>query len=318
MAKVIGIDLGGTAVKFGLFESSGMLLEKWSIPTPQEDGNDSVLKAIAESILQKISGTGIQTDDIAGAGLAVPAPVTGGGDIPKVVNINWEARNISNDLGKYLPYPVTALNDANAAALGELWMGAGQGVSSLVMVTLGTGVGGGVIIDGRPLTGRNGAAGEIGHICVDPDEEESCNCGNKGCLEQYSSATGFVRIAKRLIREAKEHGTQTILDEENVDSRLIMDACAKGDTAAMQALSQMTDILGRTLASVACVADPEVFVIGGGVSNAGELLRKPIEEAYRKYAFHAHRGTDIVLACLGNDAGIYGAAYYVIQALSKA
>ncbi|MBQ8547414.1 MAG: ROK family protein, partial [Lachnospiraceae bacterium] len=205
--------------------------------------------------------------------------------------------------------PVMAGNDANVAALGEMWKGGGQGHNDLVVVTLGTGVGGGIIINGKMLTGANGAGGEIGHIHVQDGEPEECGCGNKGCLEQYASATGIVRIAKRILEKTQQ---ATVLNADSVTAKDVWDAVKAGDAVAIQVAEQFGKYLGEGLAAIAGVVNPEAFVIGGGVSKAGEILLSYVEKNYKPVVFHGSRDVKFALATLGNDAGIFGAAKLVL------
>src|SRR5699024_2720139 len=182
---VFGIDVGGTTIKCGLFQADGTLLEKWEIPTRTENNGDQILPDVAKTVLKKIKEKGIAKEDVAGVGIDLPGPVNEKGEIAVAVNLNWGYKDIVAELGGALGgIPVKAANDAKAAALGERWAGGGRGTNNLIMVTLGTGVGGGIIVDGKIVAGAHGAGGEIGHACVDPTETAVCNCGNRGCLEQ--------------------------------------------------------------------------------------------------------------------------------------
>ena len=201
-------------------------------------------------------------------------------------------------------------NDANVAALGEAWKGAAAGSSDVIMVTLGTGVGGGIIVDGKIVTGHHGAGGEIGHANVDHHETESCNCGNRGCLEQYASATGIVRMAKKELAASGENSV--LRDAEEISAKAVLDAFKENDPVAVATMEKVGEQLGGALAIICCVTDPETIVIGGGVSKAGQPLIDCIRKYYREYAFESCKDTPIVIATLGNDAGIYGAAKMVL------
>ena len=190
------------------------------------------------------------------------------------------------------------------AALGEMWQGGGKGHKDIVMVTLGTGVGGGIILDGKMLAGTNGAGGEIGHICVNDDETEVCGCGNKGCLEQYTSATGIVRMAKIILNTTDK--PSKLRQIQYISAKEIFDAAKEGDELAATLVENHGKVLGKALAQIACVVDPEIFVIGGGVSRAGDILIDTTAKYFAQYAFHACRQTKFALATLGNDAGMYG------------
>lgn len=299
-----GVDIGGTTVKIGLFNIDGTMLEKWEIPTNTANGGAAILDDVAASVLGKIAEKGIEKEEILGIGLGVPGPVDSTGVVHKCVNLGWGVFNVEEALSEKTGLMVKAGNDANVAALGEAWQGGGKGYQNVVMVTLGTGVGGGIILNGKILPGTNGAAGEIGHIHVDDEEEECCGCGNKGCLEQYASATGIVRMAKKKLASETR---QTVLKEKNpLTAKDIFDAAKEGDTVAEELVERLCDVLGTTLARISCVVDPEVFVIGGGVSKAGEILTEGAAKYYDINAFHASRNCKITLAKLGNDAGMYG------------
>lgn len=305
-----GVDIGGTTVKMGLFDREGNVLDKWEIPTVKEGHGASILPDVAGSIQAKLKEKGIREEELMGIGVGVPGPMNDEGTIlGGAVNLGWGSFNIPEALRAYIKVPVKAVNDANAAAFGEMWQGGGKGYDSLVAVTLGTGVGGGIIVKGKLLVGASGAGGEIGHIHLEDHETESCNCGNTGCLEQYTSATGIVRLAKRYLAG---HDTPTVLRRENISAKTVFDAVKAGDAAAMEIAGQFGDYLGKGLAMVASVVNPEIFVIGGGVSKAGEILLTYIEPYFRKYAFGKCKETKFALAKLGNDAGIYGAAALVL------
>lgn len=300
-----GADVGGTTVKLGLFETTGSLLDTWEIPTVTENGGASILPDISRAVIEKMDEKEISKEDVEGIGLGVPGPVGSDGTVYKCVNLGWGIINVEKILGELTGLRVKAGNDANVAAMGEMWQGGGKGYKNVVMITLGTGVGGGVIADGRILPGFYGAAGEIGHIPTREDETECCGCGKKGCLEQYASANGFTRITKQYLAANPDVKT-SLRDLPELNSKVIFDAAKEGDEAALHMVDEVGRILGRALATVSCVVDPEVFVLGGGMSKSGPILTDSIENYYKEYAFHASRGTEIKLATLGNLAGIYG------------
>lgn len=305
-----GVDVGGTTVKLGLFDGAGSVLDKWEITTVTDNGGSRILPDVADSIHAKIKEHGIDKADVAGVGVGTPGPVDGSGTVHGAVNLGWGVFNIPQVLGGYLELPVKAANDANIAAFGEMWKGAGQGCLNMVMVTLGTGVGGGIITDGRILTGATGAGGEIGHFHIEDKETEACGCGLKGCLEQYASATGVARLAKR--RLAADNA-ESVLRDKKLSAKTVFDAVKAGDPVAIEIAEEFGDYLGKGLSIVAAVTNPEVFVIGGGVSKAGEILFEYIRPAFERYAFRGCRGAKFVLAGLGNDAGIYGAAGLILN-----
>lgn len=304
-----GVDVGGTTVKMGLFTPEGDVVDKWEIPTRTEDKGKNILPDIAKAVKAKMKEKNIQTEQVIGIGLGTPGPVDRDGVVHRAVNLGWGVMNLENELWELTKLPVKAGNDANVAALGEMWKGGGKGYDDMVLVTLGTGVGGGIIINGKMLTGSSGAGGEIGHIHVEDDEIEACNCGNKGCLEQYASATGIVRLAKKKLVQTD---APSVLREEEVTAKTVFDAVKENDSLAVQIAEEFGEYLGKGLAAIAGVSNPEVFVIGGGVSKAGEVLISYIQKYYMMYVFHASKEAKFVLATLGNDAGIYGAAKLVL------
>lgn len=309
-----GIDLGGTTVKMALFDREGDPRYKWEISTDTRDGGSRILNDIAESCLKWLDTYGIDKKDVLGIGIGVPGPVTAKGVVNRCVNLGWGRFNIHEELGKRTGLPVKAGNDANVAALGEAWKGGGKGFENMVMVTLGTGVGGGLIVDGHILHGVHGAGGEIGHMTLNRLETEQCTCGKYGCVEQYCSATGVVRLARRAM--ASFNG-ETSLDPEDLSSKAIFDAAAQGDVLAKKVLDQFFDLLGEALANVCATVDPEAIVLGGGVSKAGEPLLEGVRKSFAKYAFHANSGTVFTLATLGNDAGVYGAFKMMLDEFGK-
>ena len=311
MGKVVfGVDLGGTTVKMGYFDTEGNVKDKWEIPTRKENNGSSILPDIAESIKKKMAEQGMEKDDVIGVGIGVPGPVDANGVIYKAANLGWDVFSVKEELGKLLGgLSVEAGNDANVAALGEMWQGGGRGYKNLVAVTLGTGVGGGIIVEGKIVTGATGAGGEIGHIHIVDDEPETCGCGNHGCLEQYASATGIARLAKRRLAADDK---ASVLRGGEISAKTVFDAVKAGDELAIEVAKEFGTYLGKGLAAVACVVNPEIFVIGGGVSKAGDVLFEYIVDEYKKYVFRGSRDARFALATLGNDAGIYGAAKLVL------
>ncbi len=310
---VFGVDLGGTTVKMGLFDMEGNVLDKWEIPTVTANKGEQILPDIANSIKSKMAEKGIVLEDVSGIGLGAPGPVDASGVIYKTANLGWDTVfSIPEVMRKYIDLPVMAGNDANVAALGEMWQGGGKGYKDMVMVTLGTGVGGGIIANGKMITGATGAGGEIGHIHVEDDETEECGCHNTGCLEQYGSATGIVRLAKKRL---EENDDPSALRGGELSAKLIFDSVKAGDKVAIEVAEQFGRYLGKGFAAIAAVVNPQAFVVGGGVSKAGEILFEYVKPYYMKYAFHGCRDAQFVLATLGNDAGIYGAAKLVLDSV---
>ena len=309
---VFGVDIGGTTVKLGLFTSDGTLLEKWEIPTVTENGGAAILPDVAASINAKIKEKSLSFEQIAGIGLGVPGPVGPDSTVYKCINLGWGVFNLKEEMNRLIPEipNVAAANDANVAALGELWQGGGKGKNSAVMFTLGTGVGGGVIINGKIVAGANGGGGEVGHIVVEPNEIEACNCGKCGCLEQYASANGIVKMAKNMLSKCDTHSA--LRDMEHFTSKEICDLAREGEEMAGIIIDRCCEYLGRAMSFVACTVDPDVFIIGGGMSRAGCIISDTTFDYYHKYAFHVSNNTTIATAELGNDAGIYGCAKMVL------
>ncbi|OOP74803.1 ROK family glucokinase [Clostridium beijerinckii] len=308
---VFGIDIGGTTVKLGLFKTEGTLLEKWEIKTRKEEDGKYIIQDIVETLENKLNEKNISKNEIWGIGIGVPGPVKDDGTVLRCVNLGWEVFNIIEEVNKLIKLPIKAGNDANVAALGEIWQGGGKGYKNAVMVTLGTGVGGGIVIDGKIISGSNGAGGEIGHIKVSDNETECCGCGNRGCLEQYASATGIVNLANKALKTIKTESK--LKNFNNLSAKDIFDSAKAGDELALELVDSFSSKLGKTLANIACVIDPELFVIGGGVSKNGNFLIENITKHFKENAFHASRNTKFELAKLGNDAGIYGAARLICE-----
>lgn len=294
---IFGVDVGGTAIKFGIFDTEGTLHNDWELPTDKSESGNHILEQIALSIESVIGKIGIAPAQIEGIGLGVPGPVLENGEVVEAANLGWRNRNVQQELEELSGLKVRAGNDANLAALGEMWAGGGKGCRNLVLMTLGTGVGGGIIQNGRLVFGNRGGGGELGHMCVEPKETAACNCGNYGCLEQYASATGVVRLAKTCLFGA-----------DNITAKDVWDAVKAGDPAACQAAEIFGEKMGLAMANLAVTLNPERFLLGGGMSKAGDILLKYIIKYYEKYVFAPCRQVDFGLAALGNQAGIYGAA----------
>lgn len=306
-----GVDIGGTTCKIGFFETSGKLLDKWEIKTNTENNGEAILPDVARAVDNKLAQEGISKDEVQGIGIGVPGPVKSNGVVNRCVNLGWGVVSVAEELGNQTGLAVKVGNDANVAALGEMWQGGAKGCKDVIMVTLGTGVGGGIIVDGKVVAGFNGAGGEIGHITVNNDEIEACNCGQYGCLEQYTSATGIVRLAKRKL--AKTSDQTTLRNFENLTAKDIFDEAKAGDEIAIGLVDEVCEILGSTLSNMACVVNPEVIVIGGGVSKAGDILTENIKKHFEETSFFACRDTKFALAGLGNDAGMYGCVQMLLD-----
>ncbi|MGL4372368.1 MAG: ROK family glucokinase [Turicibacter sp.] len=304
---VFGIDVGGTTIKCGLFASKGELMEAWEIVTNKEDKGSKILSDIAVAIQAKCSEKGIEMAEVEGIGLGVPGPVNNDGIVVVAVNLGWDMKNAKKELEALVKVPVAVGNDANVAALGELWLGAACGSKDAIMFTLGTGVGGGVIVDGKVVAGVHGAGGEIGHLTVVLEDGNQCNCGKKGCLETVASATGIVRETVKYLAATDE--PSTLRDLESFEAKDVFDAAKANDAVGVKMVDQLGRYIGLTAANLAATTDPEKIIIGGGVSKAGDILIDTIKKHYQAFAFSAVKDTEFVLAELGNDAGIVGSAY---------
>ncbi len=296
-----GIDLGGTTVKIAYFDETGNMLDKWEIPTVTENSGKQILPDIAASIRAFMTAYQINETAVLGLGIGVPGPVDSKGVVNKCVNLGWGVFNIAEELASLTGFPVKAGNDANVAALGEYWKGGGRGCENMIFATLGTGVGGGIVIEGRLLHGTHGSGAEIGHMVLRPEETAVCGCGKRGCVEQYCSATGIVRLAGL-------HGMK------NVTCKDIFDAGKAGDPVALEVLEEYYACLGEFLANLCSIIDPEMVVLGGGVSKAGDVLLQGLEPYFHKHVFHAASDVKFALASLGNDAGAYGAFKLALDA----
>lgn len=300
----LGIDLGGTTVKFGLYTADGKIRDRWEIPTDTADGGSRIIPSIGKSVNAYFAQSQVKKEEVAGIGLDVPGAVSASGMVLTGVNIGWVGeKDAAKELSGLTGLPVSCANDANAAALGEQWAGSGRDADSLILVTLGTGVGAGIIFGGRILSGAHGSAGEIGHTALFPMMREKCGCGNSGCFEQVCSASGMVRIALKYAAQKNVRNTERYLEP-----RLIFAAAREGDEAASLAVAEYAEELGRGLAVAGSLLDPAVILIGGGIAGAGEQLLAPVRESYRAHVFLPAKDTPIRLALLGNDAGTAGSA----------
>ncbi|PGL72628.1 ROK family glucokinase [Bacillus sp. AFS055030] len=315
MAKmIVGVDLGGTSIKLALLTNNGEFIDKWEVPTDKSDSGKHIPKTITIAIEEKLKQMGKTKEDIAGIGIGAPGSVRlEDGLIFAAVNLGWVNFPLKEILEKESGIPVIVDNDANIAAVGEMWKGAGYGAKDVVMVTLGTGVGGGVIVNGDVAHGISGSAGEIGHITVQLENGVLCNCGKTGCLETISSATGIARIAnEKLQNTTKETVLKEMSNSSPITSKDVFEAYSNGDEVAEEIVNHVMRYLALVLAGVGNTLNPENIIIGGGVSNAGELLLKPLKKYFDEFAFTTVRdSTKLSIAKLGNDAGAIGAAYLV-------
>ena len=309
-----GIDLGGTTVKIAYFDETGNMLDKWEIPTVTANNGAQILPDIAASIRGYMEAHQIADSSVLGLGIGVPGPVNSKGIVNKCINLGWGVFNIAEELTALTGFPVKAGNDANVAALGEFWKGGGMGCNNVVFITLGTGVGGGIVIEGNLLHGAHGSGAELGHMVINRNETVKCNCGKYGCVEQYCSATGIVRMAKNYL--SANTVSSSLNAVENLTCKDIFDAAKAGDEAAIAILEQVYALLGEFLGNVCSVVNPEMVVIGGGVSKAGTMLIDGVVPHFKKYVFHAASKVEFALASLGNDAGAYGAFKLALDAFN--
>ncbi|GLI84278.1 glucokinase [Rossellomorea marisflavi] len=313
---LVGVDLGGTTTKIAFLSTYGEILHKWEIPTDKSDSGKHIIVHIAKSIDAKLEQLDVEKEQLIGIGMGAPGPVEmRRGIIYEAINLGWSENTPLKDLiEKETGLPAFIDNDANCAALGEMWKGAGNGAKDLVCVTLGTGVGGGVITKGEIVHGIRGAGGELGHITVVPEGGYSCNCGKTGCLETVASATGVVRVAREKLKSSTE--ASVLRDLKAIGAKQVFDAARAGDSLALTIVDQLAYYLGLSLANLGNVVNPEKIVIGGGVSKAGKTLLVPVMNYFKRFAFPKVRtSTTIDIATLENDAGVIGAAWLVKSAL---
>ncbi len=318
---IVGVDLGGTTTKLAFITMDGEIVRKWEIPTDNTNEGKNITNNIAIAIDEKLTELGQTKDHLIGIGMGSPGPVNyEKGILLNVVNLGWPNNYpLKKILENATSLPAAIENDANCAALGEMWMGAGNGAKDLVCVTLGTGVGGGVITGGKVVQGINGAAGEIGHITAIPFDGAQCNCGKTGCLETVASATGIVRLARmELAKGIQSELTAKMTENNTITAKDVFDAARNNDRLAQTVLNEVSFHLGFALASIANTLNPEKIVLGGGVSKAGDILLNPVKSNFEKFAFSAvGDSTKLALATLGNDAGVLGAAWLIKSNLNQ-
>ncbi|KAA9029948.1 ROK family glucokinase [Niallia endozanthoxylica] len=307
---LVGVDLGGTTIKMAFISLAGDILYSWEIPTDKRENGSHIPAAIASSIHQKLSEYEVTKERLIGVGIGAPGPVNeADGSVEIGVNLGWRNFPLQEILERETSLPVTVENDANVAALGEMWKGAGKGAKNLLCVTLGTGVGGGIIVNGEIVHGANGAGGEIGHITSVPAHGAPCNCGKTGCLETIASATGIVRLA---VEKLSSGQPSKLREFDVVTSKHVFDAAKQGDELANTVIEQVAYHLGLALSYIANGINPEKIVIGGGVSKAGDTLLVPLKRYFTSFAFpRVAQAAEIVPATLGNQAGVTGAAWLV-------
>ncbi|HEL2277879.1 TPA: ROK family glucokinase [Streptococcus suis] len=316
--KIIGIDLGGTSVKLAILTTEGEIQEKWSIKTNILDDGSHIVPDIIDSIKQRFETHGLTKDDFLGVGMGSPGVVDSeAGTVIGAYNLNWKTLQlVKEQFESALGLPFFIDNDANVAALGEQWVGAGNNNPNVVFMTLGTGVGGGVIAAGNLIRGVKGAGGELGHITVDFDEPFACTCGKKGCLETVASATGIVNLSRRYADQYAGDAKlkQMIDDGQDVTAKDVFDLAKEGDDLALIVYRHFSEYLGVACANIAAVLNPAYIVLGGGVSAAGGFLLDGVRKVFAENSFpQIKESTQIVLATRGNDAGVLGAASLVLK-----
>lgn len=310
----IGVDVGGTTIKFGLFDADGKLIDQSFVDTDVPGGKEKIFDDITAEVFRLLIVNKVKKEDVAGIGVGVPGPVLKQNVVTVGVNIDWrEPVYLGDALVERTGMHVLVENDANVAALGEMWKGGGKGYDNMAMFTLGTGVGGGIVIDGKIVSGVTGSGGEVGHLPIlDAPIERTCGCGGHRCLELVSSATGIAARAREALQFTLEDTVLRQIPIDDIKAKDVFDAAKDGDPVAVQVAEETAYHLGRAAAIIASVTNPECFVIGGGVSNAGPYLINLIEKYYKELAFPGASEAKVLRAELGNDAGIYGAAKLVM------
>ncbi|MCO7175735.1 ROK family glucokinase [Sporolactobacillus kofuensis] len=316
----IGVDVGGTTIKMALVTDQGEITHKWNIPTNTDENGKSIVRDISRSIIQQRAAFNVKDSEIRGVGLGVPGFINvDSGFIYDAVNLGWKNYSIRDELEQLLSLPVVIENDANAAALGEMWLGAGKNAENMVCVTLGTGIGGGIIVNGDILHGISGMAGELGHLTVKHNGGARCNCGKTGCLETISSATGIRRMALEGVNEHSESLLYRLYQKEgDISSENVFNCAEEGDAFALALVDQAAYYLGSALGTLSVVLNPERIIIGGGVSNAGETLTRPLIRYFKASSLpRIVDSCSIDLAKLGNDAGVIGCAWLSMKRLKR-
>ncbi|WP_255253183.1 ROK family glucokinase [Brevibacillus laterosporus] len=316
---IVGVDIGGTTIKIALLDPNGEIITKTQIPTPVSEGEDAIIGQMTNTIDQLMAEQGFTKEEAYGIGIGVPGPVdTDTGFVYEAVNLGIKDTALKAKTEALTGLPTYVENDANAAALGEMWRGAGQGTDNLVAITLGTGIGGGIIIDGKIVHGVKGVGGEIGHVTVNPDGP-LCNCGKKGCMERYGSATAIIVGIETAAKEGRSaYLAKQLAEKGSLTAKDAFDAATEGDLAAQEVIDQAAFYTGFGLSHIANLLNPAKIVIGGGVSAAGDALFSLIRKSFDTYTWKiAADSCEILPATLGNDAGVIGAGWLVKQGESK-
>lgn len=311
-----GIDVGGTSVKIGMFDQDGVLMVSWEIPTRKEARGSHILPDVAGEIASKMQEIGLTAWEVSGIGVGVPGPVLDRRIVNRCSNLGWGRFDVRKTLQELTGVTrIVVENDANVAALGEFWKGGGRTARNVAMITLGTGIGAGFIQDGRIVSGSFGAAGELGHLQINPWETVPCACGKCGHLQQYASASGMIRVMRERLQDPS---CISSLRDVPLSAKEIIDAAKAGDAAALETVDTAAEMIGRTMSFISVTLDPELYLIGGGIAKAGDFLLDKIRHSFREAAFFASEGCEILPARLGNDAGVYGAVKMVLDVESDA
>lgn len=304
-----GVDIFGPNIKFGFFDETGNLIEKWKIAAPMLKDGSKIIPAVADEVERYLRENHIFEDDVIGIGVGIPGPVNSSGVVNKCVNLGWGVFNIDRALSGLTGLQVKSSNIANLSALGEYWKGSGSANS--VFMAMNTGLGGGIVCEGNLVYGANGGAGEIGHIIVNRQETEACTCGKYGCVEQYCSPTGIVRLARRQLSSSRQPSLLRL--KRFFDYKDVLKAAAEGDKIAKDVMTQVYDHAGHALAGISCVTNPDTIVLGGEFCKIGQGAVDAIQRAFRKYVFHANENVKFALAALDTDACIHGAFKLILD-----
>jgi ROK family protein len=310
MKYYAGIDLGGTNTKIGLVDEDGNIIFTTIVKTDSMEGFEKTIQRLSKILLQQVKSFDLNFDDVQSVGVGVPGPVLNSRVVKFWANFPWKnGVDLALEFEKNLGKPVKADNDVNVITLGEMWKGSAQGYKNVLGLAIGTGIGGGIIVDGKLVSGENGAGGEVGHIKVERDGK-LCGCGQKGCWEAYASATGLIREAQSRLAVNKTNGLYEQVIGRDLEAKDIFDVAKEGDAFALDLVDYEADYIALGIGNLLNVLDPEIVVVGGGVSLAGDILFDKVKERLKKYAFPSTtENLKIVAASLGNDAGILGAAY---------
>lgn len=307
-----GIDIFGPNIKFGFFDEQGNLIEKWKIAAPVINESSQIIPTIANEVNNYLKKNSISDDEIIGIGVGIPGPVNSSGVVNKCVNLGWGVFNIERALTGLTELKVKASNISSLSALGECWKGSGS--DNMVFMAMNTGLGGGIVCDGKMVWGTTGGAGEIGHIVVNKSEKEACTCGKFGCVEQYCSPGGIVRVARRMLVNSQE--ASVLRKKKFFDYKDVLKAVDEGDKIAKDVMAKVYDYAGHALAGICCVLNPDTIVLGGEFCKIGQPAMEGIVRSFKKYVFYANDNVKFYFAELDTDACIHGAFKLVLDSLT--